>query len=202
MLGAGSELRTLKPFRAVTLVLSAVATLRPAAADAQTPDPDARAAVRVEVGATRVAHESVRAGGARILFRVASAVDVGGAARVDLTHPMVATDGVALQARFGYGGVLVELRPAPARAPGLRIGTLVGAGNLHLRDPEAKTLLDSDNGLVAEPQASWWIGVAPRLKLGVTAGWRLTRGFQALGGVVSADLRGGLLLAGVELGPF
>lgn len=154
------------------------------------------------MGATRVAHASVRAGGARILFRVARDLEVGGAARVDLTHPLVATDGVALQARFGYGGILVELRPAATRAPGLRVGAIVGAGNVHLRDRESGTVLDSDNGLVAEPHLSWWIGVAPRVKLGVTGGWRLARGFQALGGLVSRDLRGGLALAGIELGPF
>lgn len=177
--------------------------LGPAAARAQTYDGEARASVRAELGATRLAHESVRAAGVRILFRVARAVEVGGAARVDLTHPLVATDGAArLQARFGYGGVLLELRPAPESAPGLRLGTVLGAGNVQLRDPDSETVLDADNGLVAEPQVSWWIGVVPRVKLGVSAGWRLTRGFQALGGLASPDLRGGLLLAGIELGPF
>ncbi len=139
---------------------------------------------------------------AELLFRLDRFVEVGGAGRVDLTHPTIVNEGSSLEPRFGYGGLQVALHPAPLLAPDLRFGALLGAGNLDIRDPAVDTELDSDNGLVIETGFSWGLRVASKVWIGASASWRFASGFDALGGVTSHDLQGPALLAGFSLGPF
>ena len=178
------------------------AGLRPASAHAQDTDPATRATVRVEAGVSRLAETWVGQAGAELLFRLDRFVEIGGAGRVDLTHPTVASEGMKLEPRFGYGGLQIALHPAPLLAPDLRIATLIGAGNLDVHDPAVDADLDSDNGLVIEPGLSWGLRVAPKLWIGASASWRFAAGFEALGGIRSEDLTGPALLAGFSLGPF
>ena len=141
-------------------------------------------------------------GGGSLTFRISSLVEIGGGGRIDLSHPTLTGLGSPSRLHFGYAGLQVTLRPAPRVWPGLRLGALLGAGNLDVRDPAVGAVLDSDNGAVVEPSLSWSLPFLPGMAGGGSLSWRFAYGFKALGGLQSQDLNGPAFLVRLVLGPF
>jgi hypothetical protein len=158
--------------------------------------------VTAEVGTTRLVNRWVPIAGGQLLLRFASRLEIGAAARVGLTRPIVAGVEPRVRMRFGYAGLAVAVLPDPSRRPELRLGALVGGGNASATDPTVDQLYDSDNGLVVEPSASYGLRLAERVRAHGSASWRYTRGFQVLGGIRSRDLRGPAATLAVTIGPF
>lgn len=141
-------------------------------------------------------------GGAVLALAVSTRVQIGAGARFDLTAPTVAHDGSRVLLQFGYAGLTVGLVPSPRRWPGLRVRTLVGAGNASSKDPAIGTVLDSDNGVVVEPSIDYGVPLGSRVRAAGIVSWRYADGFSVLGGIRSRDLRGGSAGLTLSIGPF
>jgi len=128
---------------------------RPAGTQAPVADPATRATATVNAGVSRLGGEWVTQAGGSLSFRISSFIEIGGGGRIDLSHPALTGLGSPSRLHFGYAGLQVTLRPAPRGLPGLRLGALLGAGNLDVKDPAVGAVLDSDNGAVLEPSLSW-----------------------------------------------
>ena len=195
------ELRPLRTAFAAPLLTLWVAGGH-ASAQAPGADPATRAIATADAGFSRVAGEWVPQAGGTLSFRISPFLEVGGGARIDLSHPTFTSQGSTSRLRFGYGGLQVALRPAPQGWPDLRLGALIGAGNLDVQDPAVGTVLDSDNGAVLEPYASWSLPLTSKVAGGASFSWRFAYGFTARGGIASGDLSGPALLLRLVLGPF
>ena len=147
------ELRPLRTALAAALLTLLVAAQH-AGAQAPASAPATRVTASVDAGVSRVAGEWVPQVGGALTFRLSRFIAVGGAGRVDVTHPELAGQGSTLRMRFGYGGLQVVLHPAPEGWPGLRLGALLAAGNVDVQDRAVGAVLDSDNGAVLEPSMS------------------------------------------------
>ena len=175
---------------------------RPAGAQAPVADPATRATATVNAGVSRLGGEWVTQAGGSLSFRISSFIEIGGGGRIDLSHPALTGLGSPSRLHFGYAGLQVTLRPAPRGLPGLRLGALLGAGNLDVKDPAVGAVLDSDNGAVLEPSLSWSLPLFYGLGGGGSISWRFAYGFKALGGLASQDLSGPAFLVRLLLGPF
>ena len=195
------ELRPLRTALAAALLTLLVAAQH-AGAQAPASAPATRVTASVDAGVSRVAGEWVPQVGGALTFRLSRFIAVGGAGRVDVTHPELAGQGSTLRMRFGYGGLQVVLHPAPEGWPGLRLGALLAAGNVDVQDRAVGAVLDSDNGAVLEPSMSLSLPLISRVAGSASLSWRLAYGFATLGGLASRDLRGPAFLLGLMLGPF
>ena len=202
MRGARSELPPLRPDLAAALLAALVAAAPAAQARAQSNDGDARAATGAWLGTSRIAGSWVGQAEASFSIRVLPWLEVGGAGRIDLHHPTIENQGSSLRVRFGYGGLELDAHPRPMGRDMLRVGVLLGAGNLDVQDPAVGTVLDSDNGAVIEPSVSLNVPLVGKLAARAAGSWRVAVGFEALGGLGSRNLSGPALLLGLAVGPF
>lgn len=193
----------LPPLRAGVAAAALLALVAPAARAQETePFPaDPLAFASAGIGTTHVAGGWMPTAEGTLWLRVATRYELGGAGRVGLGSRGVNRGGSRVRLHFGYAGLLLGVAPAPARWPGLRVTTLLGAGNASTTDP-AGTLLDSDIGVVVEPAARYALHLARRVDFVASASWRYARGFRVLGGVRSRDLRGPAAGASISVGPF
>ena len=175
---------------------------RPVGAQAPAANLANRATATVDGGISRVAGEWVTQAGGSLSFRISSFIELGGGGRIDLSHHTPTGPGSPSRLHFGYAGLQVTLLPAPRGLPGLRLGALLGAGNLDVRDPSVRVVLDSDNGAVLEPSAAWSLPLLPAVVVGGSLSWRFAYGFKALGGIESRDLSGPAFRLHLLLGPF
>lgn len=203
--GAATELAPLIRAAAVFLALLLGGALPVRAQSADPPDTSSaakRAAAAAEIATTRLAGQWIPQGGGSITFRLSERFEVGGSARVALATPSVERGGSALRLHFGYAGLSVRARPAPIRWPGFRLGLLMGGGNADVTDAAMGSLLDSDNGFVVEPSASYTRALGSSVATTAAAAWRVPTRFALIGPVRSRDLRGPSLAIGLSIGPF
>lgn len=102
----------------------------------------------------------------------------------------------------GYGGAVVEVTlPKPSQRLGLAARTLVGAGNIDIRDPVTGIRINSSNFVVAEPEAVLSFGLSPRLTLEGSLSYRAVFGLDSLEGLDDSQVGGAGLSLLVRLGP-
>jgi hypothetical protein len=140
--------------------------------------------------------------GGSLSFQLTRRIQVGGEARIALADATVERTGSVVRLHFGYAGARVSVLPAPARWPALWLGLLVGEGNADVKERALGTLVDSDNGLVIEPSASWRRTLLPRLVASADLSWRFASRFALTGAVRSRDLSGPALGLTLSVGPF
>ena len=188
-----------RPAALALLVVFAGAGRAAAQADAPL---DQRAVVDAEIVATRLAGSWVPQGGGSLSFRLGRRFEVGGTARVGLSAPTVTRGGPTVRLDFGYAGARVTVQPAPDEHPGFRLGLMTGVGNADVTDPSTGGLLDSDNGAVVEPSASYGRPLVRKVGAGAFVSWRYATRFRLIGGVRSRDLRGPSAGIAISVGPF
>jgi hypothetical protein len=84
----------------------------------------------------------------------------------------------------------------------VRVGLLLAGANADLRDPAVGTLVDSENGAVVEPSASYSRAVLPGVTATGAVSWRFATRFGRIGDLRSRDLRGPGAGFALAIGPF
>jgi hypothetical protein len=161
--------------------------------------PDQRAHAAAEIAATRLFGEWVPLAGGSLTFRLGRRFEIGGATRFGLSSATLAGGS---RLHFGYAGARFTILPAPSRWSGARVGLLLAGGNADVRDPAVGAVVDSDNGAVLEPSASYSRTLAPRVAATAALSWRYATGFRLIGDVLSRDLRGPAAAFAIAVGPF
>ncbi|MEK9500035.1 hypothetical protein [Gaopeijia maritima] len=133
------------------------------------------AAVEAQVGVTRVTGVSAGYAGVAATLGLGGGLRIGGGAwsvlrRID-EGPVL--EGMGLDLGIGYGGALLEYRPAAAP---VSARLLMGGGAATLRTIPVGTPFDTETFVVIEPSIVAETVVSGPLSLGVTAGYRITRG--------------------------
>ena len=191
MPGRRPELHPLKSGPLLTL-LTCLLVARPATG--QTPRDSESAGGRIslipELAITRLAGEWVPAAGATVSLRLASWIALGAGARVGLDHPTVVDAGSIVRLRFGYGGLRVALRPVSSGPTKVVLSLLAGAGNVDVQERSVGAVIDSDNGVVLEPAVTVARVVGSHVVATASLSWRITSGFEGVGGIDSSTLRG------------
>jgi hypothetical protein len=166
------------------------------------PDRVERLSLSPELSVTRLAGAWVSQTGGAVSLRMSPSIEIAGVGRVGLRHPIVENRGSRVQARFGYAGVRLTLRPTPERPRAFSPSLLVGGGNLDVREPSTRMIVDSDNGAIVEPGVAIDLPMVRRVVAAVAFSWRLALAFDAVGGVESENLTAPALSVGVRFGPF
>ncbi len=141
-------------------------------------------------------------GDARISFGTSFSLGGGGWA---LAKPLKIS-GVAgasdLELAISYAGVQSEYRLAQARAIGIGLRLLVGAGNAKISLPIVGTELAADNFGVVEPEVVGVFPLSDFAELRAQLGYRFVYGVEDLPQVGPEHLRGATLTVSLLLGPF
>jgi hypothetical protein len=204
--------------RARTALGAALAAALTGARAAAAQSPAAPAVDRPAAGETLLDGAVARGGYGRVaLFTGAEGAwlvnhrFVLGAGGFALATPNVRNAGSALRdakgrhpaLAIGYGGVILGYVHRPASLVHVGAQTLVGGGGVTYRSRDERPLAGAPDAafFVAEPSAEVEMNVAPHVRVGVGAGYRLVSGLR-FDGLSAADLRGAVGALTVKVGRF
>jgi hypothetical protein len=108
--------------------------------------------------------------------------------------------GIGFDLGMGYGGLYVAYwRPVSRRMTG-QVGLLTGAGHAEVRDRLVGREVGSDNFLVLEPDLALLFEVHPRVRFGVSLGYRSAHGIENLPAVSAEELRSATATLSLHIG--
>ena len=192
--------------RSLRLTLIALATFGVPVRAQVAPSGSAAATAFVSVGARWTSLRNSGAwmvgGDARISFSTSFSLGAAGwalANPLDISGVEGASD---LELAISYAGVQSEYRLAQARAAGIRLRLLVGAGNAKVSLPIVGTELAADNFGVVEPEVVGLLPLRDFAALRAQVGYRFVYGVEDLPQVDAQHLRGVTFTLSFSLGPF